>query len=726
MNFIPARFAYGTVQIPAADLMNWAGGFEVADAAQTFISTGGIPNAGLTSGGQTVAIRMEHVWVEAFVDFYPSRAAFNTKPDSWVPVDASFKQYTYTDGLNLQSGVPFNAEDFLNAAQDGATVNEAEGWVQNLNQTNIQTRLTDYQQQLQTYIEQQNPDATVGEVLGGKTIVPETDPLLADTLPYRLIAKGGTYADLPPSLRHQFRYSLFAGPRERTLEDPIFSYQAGTPSLAGKKVTLSFVPSSDHDRETIESYLPKPHEDGSPIQPEEFPSSLPAYSIYVTPELRVEGQVVARGGSFTLGQELLGEGAFTQLYNLNDWDITTEAHVVGQSSALGVSLQGISGEQLAKMKNRLQSTKEKLEQDNVTGLTAEHLSADLLTAMAWSYFAAVESFGRIAQRQAGMVDTPGLVYGFVHAQVRPELRYGLVWRAHFPGLLMDIGHLRRVATNQTNTTSDWVSYNRLRGQHSSVMEHSVPEQFFDNANEGRRAEGISAIKALAIAERQGQKIYLITQANQSQLSHLQHSADVIDNIRAAIAAGKEVTIHEMPITYAGFSGAGYTVIDPQTGGGAYLIEGGSSGSFVAILITILAGILDALLAYKSTDDIRRIYPSQSTTKVIGNFLAGALAALAFTKIVYDTTTDGNLSAPQKIGVIVANFVAAALGVLIGEAIAAAFLPLGTVLALTLFTALVLAFAADVVTSIITALSDKNLFRLRQKTAAAETNYWIKS
>jgi transglutaminase-like putative cysteine protease len=576
----PARYAYGTVQIPAPDLMNWAGGFTVADAAQTFISTGGIPNAGLTSGGQTVAIRMEHVWVEAFVDFYPSQGARNIKPDRWVPVDASFKQYAYTDGLNLQSGVPFNAEDFLTAAQDGATVNEAEGWVQNLNQTNIQTRLTDYQQQLQTYIEQQNPDATVGEVLGGKTIVPETDPLLADTLPYKLIAKGGVYADLPQALRHQFRYSLFAGPRERTLEDPIFSYQTGTPNLAGKKVTLSFVPSSDHDRETIESYLPQPHEDGSPIQPEEFPSSLPAYSIYVTPELRIEGQVVARGGSFTLGQELLGEGAFTQLYNLNDWDITTEAHVSGQASALGISLQGISTSQLTTLKDRLESTKTKLEANNVTGLTGEHLSGDLLTATVWSYFATVESFGRIAQRQT-MVDSPGLAYGFFHAQVRPELRYGLVWRAHFPGVLMDIGHLRRVAANKAGNTTDWVNYNRLRGQHFSAMEHAVPERFFDVPNDNQTPQGVSAVKALAVAASQGQKIYTLDYRNQSQLANLQHSAGVMDNVRAAIATGMEVTIHERPISFAGFNGAGYTIIDPQTGAGAYLIEGGANGGLLS-------------------------------------------------------------------------------------------------------------------------------------------------
>ena len=124
---IPARYAYGTIQVPIAQAMNWAGGFTHPDAAQTFLATGGIPNNALTSGGVTKYLQMEHVWVEAFVDFYPSRGAKNLAPDTWVPMDASYKQYAYTEGLDLAAGVPFDAQDFLTAAQDGATVNEQEG-----------------------------------------------------------------------------------------------------------------------------------------------------------------------------------------------------------------------------------------------------------------------------------------------------------------------------------------------------------------------------------------------------------------------------------------------------------------------------------------------------------------------------------------------------------------------------------------------------------------------
>jgi hypothetical protein len=587
---IPARYVYGTIQVPIAQAMNWAGGFTSPDAAQTFLATGGIPNNALTSGGATKYIRMEHIWVEAFVDFYPSRGAKNIAPDTWVPMDASYKQYTYTDGMDLQAGVPFDASDFLTAAQQGATVNEQEGWVQNLNQANIQSRLTQYQQQLQSFIESQNPDATVGQVLGAKTIQPINAPVLAASLPYRLIATGNRYSALPDSLRHKFQYSLYASAYERSIENPLWTYTEATPNLASKKVTLSFVPASDADRQTIESYLPTPHQDGSPIQPGEFPSSLPAYNIRVTAELRVEGNVVASGGTFTLGTELLGEGGFTRLYNLGDWDLTQEQHVAGQASVMGLSLQGISARSLNSQRLQLENTRAAILALAGTTLGGDQLTGNLLTQTAWAYFAAIESFGRSAQRLTNVADVPTLSYGFVHARVVPKHSYGVINGVALPGIQMDIGHVRRAAFPRDNDLAKWVDHNWLRGQNSSLMEDSVLERFF--ADSQHPAQGVSAASALERAASEGQRVFTITRDNQDQLVNVHQSSVVLDGIQQAIANGKQVTIHESPITTLGFSGAGYMVIDPETGSGSYLISGGANGGFLGgVAITAIFGLI---------------------------------------------------------------------------------------------------------------------------------------
>lgn len=102
------------------------------EAAQQLMGQGGIPNIGLASGRQIKFIKLEHVWVEAFVDYVPSRGAVNKKPNTWVPMDASYKQYTYTQGMDIKGQVPLDAQALITQAQTGATV-ESAGWVQNIN-----------------------------------------------------------------------------------------------------------------------------------------------------------------------------------------------------------------------------------------------------------------------------------------------------------------------------------------------------------------------------------------------------------------------------------------------------------------------------------------------------------------------------------------------------------------------------------------------------------------
>lgn len=95
---ISARYALGTVEVPIDQAMNWVGGFTDEQSALTFIASGGTPVSSLVSGGKIVAAQLEHVWVEAYVDYTPSRGAVHKEGDTWIPMDASFKQHTFTEG----------------------------------------------------------------------------------------------------------------------------------------------------------------------------------------------------------------------------------------------------------------------------------------------------------------------------------------------------------------------------------------------------------------------------------------------------------------------------------------------------------------------------------------------------------------------------------------------------------------------------------------------------
>lgn len=367
---IPARYQLGTIEIGAEQLKNWVGGVSSAEAAQQIIGQGGIASRGFIEGGQVAKFRMEHVWVQAYVNWAPSRGAQaggagqhvnpNARQNAWVPLDAAYKQYQYSSGMNLAQEVPLDAQALLNAAQTGATVNEAQGWVQNLNQSAIQSQLTDYQSRLQAHIEASpgGANTTVGEVIGRQIIPQKRWELLAGTLAHPVIQRGAQMAALPASLQHRFSFRLSEAGLYGEEGTNHLNYSAKVSQIEGKRLTLSYVPASQADADLIASYLPRPNADGSPIRPDQLPRSLPGYLIRLKPQLTLDGQVVASSGaSLTMGTELSSTGGFTQLSNPNQWDLTQDDnHVAGQATAIGISAGGISAAQLERLKQRLETT----------------------------------------------------------------------------------------------------------------------------------------------------------------------------------------------------------------------------------------------------------------------------------------------------------------------------------------------------------------------------------
>jgi len=617
---IPARYQLGTIELPAAQAMNWAGGMAQPAAVQQLLGQGGIATHGVQAGGRISHIRLEHIWVSAYVNYAAGRGAVDggdhltppqhPSPDAqlnaWIPLDASYKQYQYAKGMDLAAAVPLDAQSLLDAARKGATVNEAEGWVQNLNQAAIQNQLQQYQARLKTYIDGQNAQATVGDVIG-KKIIPERQPAtLSGQLPYPVIAESAPISRIPAGLQHRFTYTL-----SDEAGNPLLSYTEKTSQLIGKRLTLSYPAADQASEDLIASYLPKPHADGSPIQPGELPTSLPGYLIRLKPRISLDGQTVAQGTqALTMGKALTGQGGFTLYSNPMQWDLTNDSsHTAGQATAIGISAGGIHARQLDDLKNRLEQAKTQLQANNVQNLTGEQISGDLLTAVLWSWFAAAQSHNRLSQNQAGIVETPGLSYGLFHAVAQPVYSWGVVRRVEFPGVNMDIGHIRNLTWAKDNDKKKAIAYNRLRGQYMSALEHAVPERFFNDpaqcnlvgtekpvAGLPNCPQGISAVKALGLAAAQGQKIYTITPevyaANPNILNTAlgAHSVDTRSRVQRALDSGMEVTIHQAPIVESGWKGAGFTSLDPTNGAGGYTIEGGSSGGWLYLAASALQSI----------------------------------------------------------------------------------------------------------------------------------------
>ena len=454
----------------------------------------------------------------------------------------------------------------------------------------IEDSLEDYRAELEAYIDNQAPDATVGEVLGSKGIKEVIHKQLTPSLPYRLVTRQLTTAELSDSLRWKFRYQLhtdangYKGTELLTLEEP-------TVALAGRKLSLSFTPATQEDEDTLAGYLPQPDESGD-LDPGELPETLPGYLINLKAEFAVDEDIVANPDvEVTMGSGLISEMGYWQPGR--GWDTSKNNPVAGEYRALALDLQGISAQAAENLESSLEATQAKLEAEDYSGLTKQQLVGDMLYSTILGYFALNDMQDQIGERQANSVGYRAPSYGLFKTSLQPQYWFGMPRDVKASGLTMDVDHMSSIRVDKNNNRERWVAFNRATGARMSAMEHLVPEEMY--STEDNPAHGISAVKALQLAAAEGQKIWTITQSNLSQaMAALNLSSSVEADIRNAVRTGKEVTAHEDTINFHGRPSAGYMVIDPKTGAGGYLIAGGENGGFLSVIIAALLGFLGGI------------------------------------------------------------------------------------------------------------------------------------
>jgi RHS repeat-associated protein len=568
---VPARYVYGTIEVPADQAMNWVGGVTTPEAVLQLMGQGGIPSIGVSAGGTIKSIKLEHVWAEAWVDYVPSRGAVNKVGDTWVPMDASYKLASEKPGLNLQGAISLNAQGVLDAGKQGAicTSDSAQG----LNGTNLQSAYTDYKNRLAAYLAQQGTDLTVGDVLGSKTIDQKKHPILLGTLPYTTVAVGSELAVLPDNLRWKMNYALYAGAIERAQNLSAVSFSASLPSVLGKRLTLSFTPATQADIDALAAYMPKPHANGTPIQPGEFPADIPAYLIHVKAEISADGQVIAVGGDFVLGTQLTATTGLFVPAN-NTWDNSDHDVNAGEYHALAIDGQGIAASQLNALNSAVTSAKTALDAGQYATLNRDGVAGLLLQQAALGYFALADLNTNIFQRASGVVDVRLPSYARAIAKVEPQFALGIIVKASFPGVSLSVDRYQHAAASKQ--TGAVAAYNRQSMERASAYSHLVLENLFtDTLHTG---QGISAVNALATATAQNQAVRLVTPANAAAVVPLlQIDAASKIEIQNAATAGKQILAEDGILAVDGWSGSGYIVEDTQVGMGNYRLSGNVSG-----------------------------------------------------------------------------------------------------------------------------------------------------
>ncbi|MFZ6778501.1 transglutaminase domain-containing protein [Undibacterium sp. Ji83W] len=616
---IPSRYVYGTVEIPTQRLLNWLHVDNVS-AAQSLLSQAGVPNKAIIQGAQVTAIQVEHVWVEAYVDASPSRGARNNTASTWLPLDPSFKQLTSQSALNLRSSVSLNEAGVFDIAKQGANCTPDYG--QSLNQANIQSAFTTYQNQLNQVLNQQGADLTIGSVLGSNVISAENYAILMGSLPYKTIVKSAAFQALPTNLKGAVRLQVFASSAAQAQGTATVSVNSSYAALAGKRLTLSFSPATQADADVLAAYLPKAHADNSPVTASEFPLSVPGYLIQVKAELRLDGQIVASGGSFTLGSELSASiGSYEPASG--GWNDNNFSVHAGDYHAIVADTQGINPAQLNTVQQRLAATQAKLT-SQPGSVSRDDLTGDLLHQTILAYFATTDANSAIFQHAAGVVEQRLPSLGRAVAQAIPDMTLGLVNSVSFPGVALDIDRLQTAVASQADGLSP-AAYTHQSNQRNVAYAHMVLEKHYSQSQTPTAAASPIRVlaKAAALPQAQQQSVYAVTSSNlAAALLKLNLTNSQSIDVQNAVGAGYRVLVPQSPQTMSGWTGQAMQIEDIQTGAGAYRLSGNNGNTTAAILATQGMGWLMAEPALAAASSTPAINAAKAYDTVLASMLPG--------------------------------------------------------------------------------------------------------
>jgi len=227
--------------------------------------------------------------------------------------------------------------------------------------------------------------------------------------------------------------------------------------------------------------------------------------------------------------------------------------------------------------------------------------------------------------------------------------FSMPYSATTGGLNIDVDRVAQVVTSLDGDLLKRKNYMIRSGINGSALEHGIFEQVY-------KTEGISAVKAIGIANDRGIPIYEITNENVTQIvPQLQLSYEVKMDISNSVSAGKTVTIPRTPINYLNWTGVGYIIMDPNTGSSAYIISGGiAGGALLAKAFSLVSSFL-----VPSAEALDGTKAEQSGSLAIGleiwHILDGILVAISILLMFY-ILASAIAAAPFTLGGLVSLFV----------------------------------------------------------------------
>ncbi len=548
---IPTRYVYGTVELPIEKLMNWVGGVTDPNTAAQILATAGVPGKLLTEGGKIKYAQFEHCWVEAYVPYGNYRGSMRDDSiKTWIPLDPSFKHYEYKRGMDLYTAMGINGEQYIQDYITDTSPSPIPPELQDLFPSYTISPYQFYSKRLLNYIDTNFPDSTIEDIMGdetidlSKTIIKKEYPYLLGSLPYKVVTRGTTYSAIPNNLRPSISF---------TIENPLtyeidLSYNITLPEIAGKRITLSYIPATSADEVIIAKY-------GGLL-------NVPPYLLNLKPVVKANGITVATGVPIGLGYE--------QIFNMSfripnkGMDIVTNRITAGDYSAIAIQYYKTPSDVVADKMQTLQN--------NITSTDLDDLLGQMLYNIGLSYFHHLNFEEELYAKNFQMVITKEPSEAIVTSQAITEWLWGVPFKVTEGGVGIDVDRNISASFSIDGSQQRKKDFMIVSGLGSSTWEDMILQSFFN-------IPSVSAAKLLKTANQQGIPIYTIDSSNiNALLSQLQVAPEVKSDIQNAVNAGKKVIISKNNVQYNDWNGVGYIILDPVKGSGAYMISGGLAGA----------------------------------------------------------------------------------------------------------------------------------------------------
>jgi hypothetical protein len=577
---IRARYQAGTVRIPIDRAKNWLGNFASATAAASLLASGGTGAVvQVDAQANPVALRFEHVWVRAFVDYVPSQGACHVEGDTWVDIDASLKTYEYGPRADLLDLVPWNdgagltppeaAERLLSGILAKAAVDSE---CESFSGADFELLESAFgplaDEAVAAALSRIDPSLSLRELLGAGRVRAGTATVLGGSPPFEVLARGWERAALGDGERFRVEIRL-----ERQGE-VVLAWSAAAAEVGAARFSLGFRPATALDARLVKDQLAIPED--TETQPM-FDAVLVA-GVNVIPSLLRDGEPVTlpvAASTVPLGAPLEVIVDFEEPA-VETPEIRSSIHA-GEPTVVAIDLLAVP-----------QGVMERL-RDMYGGIHQRLIALDprfdpnlllevVLSGIVHAWFREVDQLNGVSSLALGCVTHRYPSAGFCGARWEGDVIFGLPLGIRHRGITVDIPGDVVILLAKDASPTKMVYTSLFQGFMGSALESQVPSSFVYNDHEP--AYWLGTTDSLAFAGRLGDQLALISSRNQDCVLGEKLALGPAERaeIAEAIDRGLVVYAHASPIRTLTSTLAGYAIIDPRTGSGIFRMADGSNGA----------------------------------------------------------------------------------------------------------------------------------------------------